>query len=143
MTLTPHDPVHTYLISRGCSPTVVRRGLSGMLEQWNGIVASVERGSDMTLDEWLNDMDLRDILAGALASAETAERRAAAIRLDDSDERFHRVTTECPCVWGADIAETNSWRAEWQWWYFRRPVQPQEMLKAELVSHGLMVAESP
>jgi hypothetical protein len=78
---TEHDPVHTYLISRGCAPLVVRRGLSGLLEHWATIVAAVERGRDASLDEWLNDMDLRDILAGALAAAGPRERRAAALRL--------------------------------------------------------------
>jgi hypothetical protein len=141
MTESPHDPVHTYLMSRGCSPTVVRRGLSGLLEKWNSVVAGVERGTDETLDEWLNDMDLRDILAGALAAADTRERHAASLRLDDSDERFLRVTSACPCVWGDEIAETNSWRAEWQWWYFRRPTEPGPTLRDELTTNRLMPTE--
>jgi hypothetical protein len=136
-----NDAVHTYLISRGCAPHVVRRGLSGLLEQWNGIVAAVERGTDESLDEWLNDMDLRDILAGALAAADSRERRSASIRLDDADERFSAVTVLCPCVWGDAIAETNSWRPEWQWWYFRRPAVPGPTLRDDLLVNGLLGVE--
>ncbi len=138
---TEHDAVHTYLISRGCAPLVVRRGLSGLLEQWAGIVAAVESGRDASLDEWLNDMDLRDILAGALAAAGPRERRAAAMRLDDADERFQGVTEPCACLWGDEIALTNSWRSEWQWWYFRRPTIPGPILREDLLVNGFLRAE--
>lgn len=139
---TDTGAVHTYLVSRGCSPLVIRRGLSGLLEQWSSIVAAVERGRDASLDEWLNDMDLRDILAGALAAAGPRERRAAAIRLDEADERFHAVTERCGCLWGDEIALTNSWRPEWQWWYFRRPTIPGPMLREDLLVNGLLHTES-
>jgi hypothetical protein len=140
MTTEP-DAIHTYLISRGCSPLVIRRGLSGLLEQWSAIVASVERGTDASLDEWLNDMDLRDILAGALAASGQRDRRAAAVRLDEADERFHAVTEPCPCLWGDEIAENNSWRPEWQWWYFRRPTVPGPTLREDLLVHGFLRAD--
>jgi hypothetical protein len=139
---TEHDAVHTYLISRGCAPLIVRRGLGGLLEQWSGIVAAVERGRDMTLDEWLNDMDLRDILAGAMAAATPHERRAAAMRLDEADDRFRSMTVLSPCLWGDDIAQTNSWRAEWQWWYFRRPTLPGPILREDLLVNGFLRTES-
>jgi hypothetical protein len=140
MTTEP-DAIHTYLISRGCSPLVIRRGLSGLLEQWSAIVASVERGTDASLDEWLNDMDLRDILAGALAASGQRDRRAAAVRLDEADERFHAVTEQCPCLWGDEIAENNSWRPEWQWWYYRRPTVPGPTLREDLLVHGFLRAD--
>jgi hypothetical protein len=137
MTIAP-DSVHTYLVSRGCAPHVVRRGLEGLLQQWTATVKGVEHGLDMTLDEWLNDVDLRDILAGALAAADSVSRRAASTRLDDADERFQLVTVVCPCVWGDEVAATNGWRAEWQWWYFRRPALPGPILKEDLLANGLL-----
>ena len=133
-----HDPVHAYLISRGCAPLVIRRGLTGLLEQWVGIVGATERGRDASLDEWLNDMDLRDILAGALAAAPPRDRRTASQRLDDADTRFHTVTVPCPCLWGDEIAHTNAWRSEWQWWYFRRPTHPGPMLREDLLVNGFL-----
>ena len=137
-----HDPVHTYLESRGCAPMVVRRGLVGLLDQWNGIVAAVERGRDGSLDEWLNDMDLRDILAGALAAAAPRERRDSALVLDDADERFHAKTVPCPCLWGEEIAENNRWRPEWQWWYFRRPAELGPALREDLLVNGFLRPET-
>lgn len=136
------DPVHTYLESRGCSPMVVRRGLSGLLEHWSSIVAAAERGRDASLDEWLNDMDLRDILAGAMAAAASRDRRAAAVRLDEADERFHAITQPGPCLWGEAIAHTNRWRPEWQWWYFRRPLTPGPILREDLLVHGFLRVET-
>jgi hypothetical protein len=141
MTSTETDAVHHYLMSRGCSPMVVRRGLSGLLEQWAKIVTATERGHDASLDEWLNDMDLRDILAGALAAAVPSERRAAAVRLDEADERFHAITEPAPCLWGEEIARNNSWRPEWQWWYFRRPSVPGPLLREDLLVHGFLRPE--
>lgn len=136
-----HDPVHTYLISRGCAPLLVRRGLAGLLDQWTAIVTAAERERDQSLDEWLNDMDLRDILAGALAAAAPRERWTAALRLDDADQRFHSLTVPCPCLWGDAIAHTNSWRPEWQWWYFRRPTHPGPQLKEDLLVNGFLRPE--
>ena len=136
------DPVHTYLESRGCSPMVVRRGLGGLLEHWSSIVAAAERGRDASLDEWLNDMDLRDILAGAMAAAASRDRRTAAVRLDEADERFHAITEPCPCLWGETIAHTNRWRPEWQWWYFRRLVTPGPLLREDLLVHGFLRVET-
>ncbi len=136
------DAVHTYLMSRGCSPAVVRGGLSGLLEHWTKIVTTTERGHDQSLDEWLNDMDLRDILAGALAAAAPRERRASAVGLDEADARFHATTEPCPCLWGEEIASNNSWRPEWQWWYFRRPSVPGPLLREDLLVNGFLRSES-
>jgi hypothetical protein len=136
-----HDPVHTYLITRGCAPLVVRRGLSGLLEQWTGIVGAMERGRDGSLDEWLNDMDLRDILAGALAAAAPRDRRTASPHLDEADTRFHSLTVPSACLWGEEIAHTNAWRAEWQWWYFRRPTHPGPVLREDLLVNGFLRAD--
>ena len=137
MTLV-RDAVHSYLVTRGCAPHVVRAGLVGLLERWRDVVEGIEQGRDGTLDEWRDDMDLRAILAGALAAADPRERQAAALRLDDADERFRLVTLACPCVWGAEIAATNGWRAAWQWWYFRRPTLPGSALRGEMPRAGLV-----
>jgi len=141
MTPAEADAIHTYLMSRGCSPLVVRRGLSGVLDHWTKIVAAIEHGHDLSLDEWLNDMDLRDILSGTLAAAPPQERRDAALRLDEADRRFHAITEPSPCLWGEEIAENNSWRPEWQWWYFRRPNAPGPLLREDLLVHGFLRPE--
>ena len=142
MMASENDSVHSYLQSRGCSPHVVRRGLDGLLEQWTKIVTATERGRNVSLDEWLNDMDLRDILSGALAAATPHEKRAAAVRLDEGDERFHAVTDTSPCLWGEEIASNNGWRAEWQWWYFRRPGVPGPLMREDLLVNGFLRPES-
>jgi len=141
MTLIENDAVYAYLVSRGCTPSALRRGLSGLLERWASVVAATERGQDESLDEWLNDMDLRDILAGALAAAAPRERRSSATRLDDADARFHATTERCPCLWGEEIAQNNGWRPEWQWWYFRRPGMPGPQLREDLLVHGFLRPE--
>jgi hypothetical protein len=134
-----NEPVRTYLISRGCAAHVIRKGLPGLVTQWGGIVDAVEAGNhDESLDEWLNDMDVRDIIAGALAAADEQDKRAAAAEVEGADVRFRVATVPCSCVWGDDVADTNSWRPEWQWWYFRRPAQLGEALREDLLVNGLI-----
>lgn len=137
---TVRDGVHAYLVTRGCAPHVVRAGLVGLLERWRGVVAGIESGRDGPLEAWRDDMDLRDLLAGALAAAEPDEKQAAAMRLDDADERFRLVTIPCGCIRGTELAIANGWRPTWQWWYFRRPTLPGPVLRAELDREGLLAA---
>lgn len=92
---------------------------------WEAIVAQVEAGYALDLDDWLNDMDLRRGIGEAI-DALTPARRSRNMtllgRLAASDERFRRATVETvKCVWGATVAAREGWRPDRHWWYFRRP----------------------
>lgn len=136
--MTQPDRVRQYLRRRGCPSTVVKGGLKGLLDHWSGVVEAVEEGYDLTMDDYLNDMDTRDILAGAVEFASPEEETSALPKLKKLDKRFQELTVECGPVWGARVAQEDGHDREHQWWYFRRPKKPGPDFELELEEAGLL-----
>lgn len=92
---------------------------------WERIVAQVETGYRLDLDDWLNDMDLRRGIAETVDSLSLSERkvnRELIVRLAACDRRFRRATMAAgKCLWGATVGAREGWRPGRDWWYFRRP----------------------
>ncbi len=130
------DSVRRYMKSRGVSDELVAAGLPGAVARWASIAKAVD-GYDFTLDDWLNDMDLRDIIAGALEVANEDERKSVGHTLEHADERFRKATVVTGPVWGNAVAASHFHDPARTWWYFRRPRHPGESLKADLKSAGL------
>lgn len=139
--MTESDPVAHYLAQRGCREDLVSAGISGLTARWARIVAEVERGYDVTLADYLNDMDLRDILEGALEVADPRERARVQHEVDRTDARFHSLTVPSDCLYGDDVAEEEGLSPVREWWYFARPARPSASLVADLLRRGLMRAE--
>ncbi len=137
MTQQP-DRIRQYLRRRGCSPTIVKGGLEGLLKHWQGTVEAVGEGYDLTMDDYLNDMDTRDILAGALDVLNSDQRTAAEAHLEKLDRRFRDLTVECGPVWGEQVAKENGHDPGDHWWYFRRPRSPSPDFEEELREAGLV-----
>jgi len=127
------DPVRDYLRERGCGKHVVEGGLEGLVENWEKTVRSVEDGYSLTLDDYLNDLDGRQLIAEALAVAGDQQCAAINARLDRADEKMRNLTepTEV-CLWGEDVAEEEGWTPEENWWYFARPIKADAELLAEI-----------
>jgi len=118
------DRVRDYLLKRGCADHVMQGGLEGLVSGWESTVSAVV---DRTYhpydeDEYLNDMDGRDILAGVLDAIPDAEAAPFRARINAADARFlaSTVPTE-ECIWGVGNQRKHNWTHERQWWYFRRP----------------------
>ena len=126
-----HDAVARYLAERGVSTQLRVAGLRGIVAKWDAVASRAER-YDLTLDDWLNDLDLRDIIAGAMSVAPAHERLVAQSILEPADDRFRLATVQLPrpLVVGADRAA--------QWWYLRCPAQPGAGLRDELVAAGFL-----
>jgi hypothetical protein len=136
--MTQPDGVRRYLEERGCDEMRIAAGLDGLVERWAEVVDAVQRGYDLTLDDYLDDMDGRDILVGALAAATEKEREAASVLVDHADQLFLAATRPCGPVWGPAVAEEDHHDPDRQWWYFRCPRYPGPMLEDELVADGLI-----
>jgi len=130
--------VRHYLEARGCADFVVKGGLSGLIDRWEETTASIERGYDGLLDEYLNDMDLRDILADALEVVALPDESSFRQRVGIADARVRRATVACGPIWGRDVAESEAMDPALQWWYFVRPATPNDDLRQELASEGLL-----
>ena len=132
------DAVRALLQARGCPATVVQAGLAGLVDAWEAVVRQVEDGYPLTLDDYLNDMDLRDLVAAACDVAMPDELAAVSARLASADTRHRAHTEDAPCLWGEDIAEEDGLDPTREWWYFRRPVRPGESLREDLATWGLL-----
>ena len=130
----PTDAVAQYLATRGVAIHLRNKRLSDIIAQWDGIARSATR-YDLTLDDWLNDVDLRDIIAGALEVASEREQRDVRDALGRADEVFKGATTETKqSMWGYAVAKGDKHDRLRQWWYFRRPVHPGKTMRADLVA---------
>lgn len=130
--------VRHYLEARGCADFVVSGGLKGLLDRWDAVAASVENGYDGLLDEYLNDMDLRDILEDALDVASIPDDSPVRQRVATADSRVKGATVPCGPVWGREVAESEAMDPAVQWWYFVRPKHPGDDLRSELEAEGLL-----
>jgi hypothetical protein len=131
--VSPADPVRELLARRGCPPHVVEGGLEGLLAHWESVVDEVDAVYALGLDDYLDDMDARQLLAEALAVAPPAARQAIAPRLREADERMQRlVVLAGRCLWGDEQARENGWTPDENWWYFTRPASPGPELQKDL-----------
>ncbi len=132
-TTDPNDPVRDFLQRNGEPYSVVTRGLRGLVENWERIVAQVLEGYNLSLDDYLNDMDGRQLLENALELAPGEVRDAFLERVRDADLRIRRhLDTAGRCLWGGIVADDEGWTGERNWWYFERPRLAGPRLREEL-----------
>jgi hypothetical protein len=127
------DPVRDYLRERGCGEHVIEGGLEGLAESWEKTVHEVEEGYSLTLDDYLNDLDARQLIADALLVASDQQREAIDARLSRADQKMQSLTEPAKvCLWGEEVAEEEGWTAEKNWWYFTRPIKANAEFLAEI-----------
>jgi hypothetical protein len=132
--VTQPDPVRDYLRQRGAPHSVIVNGLRGLVDNWERVVAEVEAGYDRSFDDYLTDLDGRQLLANALDLAPDELRGAYTTRIADADRRIRAVTrASARCLWGQIVADEEGWKPERNWWYYLLPSAPGPRLAAELV----------
>jgi len=101
-----------------------------LIERWGEIVAEVELGYALTFDDYLNDMDLRNLIARTVRGVPPAARDGQeGIRdtLVALDTRFVSATEAAEgCIWGEANADDEGWSPDGEWWYFRLPMDRPE-----------------
>jgi len=112
----PADPVRHYLLERGVRSDLVDGGLAGLVVRWERIADEVARGYQLTLDDYVNDMDVRDIIAGALAVARPDDRQAVEAALAGADQKLLSATIPSPSLQNLENPPNSA-----RWWYVRRP----------------------
>lgn len=127
------DKVSEFLRSRGCADDVVAAGLEGLVSEWERVVDQVREGYPLGLDDYLNDLDSRQMLEDALELAPDDEQTVARERVRTADLRMRTVVTPAAeCLWGARVASVEGWNPERNWWYFNLPRSPGTMLREDL-----------
>jgi hypothetical protein len=125
------DPVREFLKRRGSAEHVVRGGLPGLVENWERVVESVKRGYNLGLDDYLNDMDGRQLLDEALKLAKADEAYIERVRRADESMRL-LVKPIARSLWGEENAKEHGWSAQQNWWYFAVPIKAGSVLADDL-----------
>lgn len=109
--------------------------LSELIDQWAEFTADLEKGYSFDLDNWLNDVDVRELILEALPMFSREEMGEHALKLDQADAAFRAATRDFKkCVWGKGTARKERWTAEKNWWYFRTPLSSNAQLEDELAT---------
>jgi hypothetical protein len=110
--------------------------LSELIDQWVAFVTDLDgKGYSFDLDNWLNDVDVRELILEALPMFSREEMGDHALKLDKADESFMTATRDFKrCVWGHGTARKEKWTAEKNWWYFRTPRRSNAQLEDELAT---------
>ncbi len=131
----PHDPVRALLLARSCPARMVVDGFPGLITRWTEIVNQIETGYGASLDEYINDMDLRDLVSTASQLGGVSGTELEALHLVDA--RYLEETEACPCIWGPDVEAEDGLSSE-DWWYYRRPRELTDTLRDEMERWGLV-----
>jgi hypothetical protein len=116
------DPVREYLRNQGCAQHVISSGLEGLIGAWEKTAESVEMGYELGLDDYLNDLDGRQLIEETLAIDGVANAQKYGERVGHADERMRKqVRLTGHCLWGNAAATEHGWSAERNWWYFSEP----------------------
>ncbi len=131
--MTAIDPVRDLLRSRGCADRAVEGGLEGLLEAWERVAETLEGGYALGLDDYLNDLDVRELLDAVILLATDRDRTKAAKRLAAIDTRVRSATEPAGrCLWGERVARSHGWTLTTHWWYYVRPRRMGTELRADL-----------
>ena len=97
------------------------------------MVGLVSTGYPHGLDDYLNDVDGRQLLENALELASPEARAEIMPRVRSADHRILVLLAPAGrCLWGPIAAEDEGWTSERNWWYFQVPKSPGPRLKQEL-----------
>jgi hypothetical protein len=122
-----------FLKAKGAADHVVRGGVAGLLENWEKVVAAVRQGYPLGLDDYLNDMDGRQLLEETLAVLAEGERQEYRERLEQNDIVMRSLVKPTDhCLWGDRTAQKEGWTREKNWWYFSIPLHADSDLLSEV-----------
>ena len=110
--------------------------LRELIDQWAELTSGLET-QDYTfdLDNWRNDVDVRELILEALPMFSREEIGDHALKLDQADAAFKASTrVSRRCVWGHGIQAKEKWTQEANWWYFRTPQRSNAQLEDELAT---------
>ena len=110
--------------------------LRELIDQWAGFATDLARKNyTFDLDNWLNDVDVRELILEALPMFDRDDLGELAVRLEQADSIFRAATRPFrACVWGKGTARKERWTAEKNWWYFRTPLVSNAQLEDELAT---------
>jgi hypothetical protein len=112
------------------------RTLEDLVNRWAQIAAHAAT-YNLMLDDWLNDLDLRDIIGRRLSQTPDALTPEIEARLTSADAVFRAATLESnQSLWGPTAGGEH--HPSRQWWYFRYPSTPGPSMRRDLETAGVL-----
>jgi hypothetical protein len=109
-----------------------RARVSELLAKWEAFARELHQGYRFGLDDWLNDVDVRRLIAEAGDLLPSHQRRLAA-----ADARVRMATVpHDKCLWGTKNAQSQGWTEDVHWYYFARPLRHDRQFRED-ISHAL------
>ena len=122
-----------FLRGRGCPDDVVRAGAEGLVAAWERAADDIARGYPLGLDDYLNDVDGRQLLDDLAREVAEAVGPHLRERVAAADARVRSGVVPSPeCLWGEAVARREDWTPQRNWWYFSLPREPGPQLAEEL-----------
>ena len=110
--------------------------LRDLVDQWATFATDLARKNyTFDLDNWLNDVDVRELILEALPIFGPEDLDDLVQKLDNADKTFMAATKPLKrCAWGSGTAKKEKWTAQNNWWYFRSPLRSNAQLEDELAT---------
>jgi len=90
--------------------------LNGMIETWRELVAQIEEGYDDIIEEYFNDLSVRDLLDELLQVIPDGNVRSWVTKeIETTDQRYREATRE---VDAPICGHGKGWES---WWWWRAP----------------------
>jgi len=120
--MSEYDGLRTWLVARGCPEHVVAGGLPGRIADWERTADAMARGQAMSMEEWLDHADGRQLIWELVPSFPEAFSVELDARLLHADERVrrHAMPSEV-CIWGEELGRAEGWEPDVEWWYWMVP----------------------
>jgi hypothetical protein len=103
---------------------VVRDGLEGLVRDWESLAGIISTQYEGTWEEWLNDVDGREIIHRITPLIAGSDFTGVRERIARADSFFKAATKPSECQWGPRNEKDNRWTSERNWWYYREPFHP-------------------
>ncbi len=96
------DELRQFLENYGCPPHIVRLGREGLIRRWKKFVQDNESGYRLGLEDYRNDLDLREIIeqAGLSAEVQDADQRLRALLIPAARPVWDSATPGAFWIWG-------------------------------------------
>ena len=129
-----HDEAVTrFLKGRGIPDDMAESGLEGLVSGWERTATQVRAGYPLGLDDYLNDVDGRQLIEETVAATPGAASDGLRNRIEAADVAMQEAIVPAEeCLWGDELAEREGWTAADNWWYFGLPRDPGPQMTQEL-----------
>tara|TARA_R110002072_G_scaffold41023_2_gene115675 strand:+ start:14653 stop:15033 length:381 start_codon:yes stop_codon:yes gene_type:complete len=104
-----------------------------LLGRWETFARSLHGSYDFGLDDYLNDVDVRQLIETMVEEEPSPAGEEFGARLAAADAIVRAATVSTAhCIWGATNAEEQRWTRDHNWWYFAAPRQCGAEMEADL-----------